>query len=276
MSADTTGRPTEEAAGSEQAFEEDLPQGQTPAMSETNSLLSGTHSQVSSNASSPEPSPAGLGGPGLRQARPKPGQRPSKGNSRSVPASQQPASQQQRQRDAERVNSVFSKYADEAELVSASKLRQLLHDLHVAYDERLLIEALGSSNLSNKLLKLEDVLAIVMMLTQSEAAKTAPPKIAFKRFLSQSRTYLETGFVTADDAVLTYMIKLYEHKRKCEQAGKFGEAMAATKRWVYRCTPARCTHARAPTSRLPLRDASAAGLLAGSDCQHKFDACRVD
>uniref|UniRef100_A0A7S0R1E2 Uncharacterized protein n=1 Tax=Pyramimonas obovata TaxID=1411642 RepID=A0A7S0R1E2_9CHLO len=44
------------------------------------------------------------------------------------------------------------------------------------------------------------------------------------------RTYLESGNITEDEAVLSFMRALEDHKKKCEKEGKYMEARTAAKR----------------------------------------------
>ena len=51
-----------------------------------------------------------------------------------------------------------------------------------------------------------------------------------KYTITARRTYLETGHVATDDAILNFIQALEEHKRMCESEGKYMEARAAAKR----------------------------------------------
>jgi hypothetical protein len=44
------------------------------------------------------------------------------------------------------------------------------------------------------------------------------------------RNYLEHGHITDDEAVLSFMRALEDHKKKCEREGKYMEARTAAKR----------------------------------------------
>lgn len=44
------------------------------------------------------------------------------------------------------------------------------------------------------------------------------------------RNYLEHGHITEDEAVLSFMRALEEHRKKCEKEGKYMEARTASKR----------------------------------------------
>lgn len=182
-------------------------------------------------SSSGSAAPAGLGGAALfKPVRPAPVSVPGSSSSRaSAPRGELPV-------NARAVEAIFKKHADEAGLVFASRLRQIMTELRVPYDETAVVAALGTPDLSRKPVTIQDVLAVALMLSE-QAGSTHSPNAAssaasssFKRFLSQTRPYLETGFVTGDDAVLMYMLKLQEHKKKCEAAGKYDEALAANKR----------------------------------------------
>jgi Fe2+ transport system protein B len=51
-----------------------------------------------------------------------------------------------------------------------------------------------------------------------------------KYTITARRTYLETGRLATDDAVLNFLDALNAHKRQCEAEGKYMEARAAAKR----------------------------------------------
>ena len=55
-------------------------------------------------------------------------------------------------------------------------------------------------------------------------------KAPFKKILSKNRDYLGTGHLVYDEAVLSYMRKLEEHRRKCEVDKRYAEAQAAAVR----------------------------------------------
>lgn len=44
----------------------------------------------------------------------------------------------------------------------------------------------------------------------------SPAKAPLKKVLTKNRYYLETGVIAYDDAVLQYMQKLEDHRKKCE------------------------------------------------------------
>lgn len=51
-----------------------------------------------------------------------------------------------------------------------------------------------------------------------------------KYTITARRTYLETGRLATDDAVINFLDALDAHKRQCEAEGKYMEARAAAKR----------------------------------------------
>lgn len=57
-----------------------------------------------------------------------------------------------------------------------------------------------------------------------------PARAPLKKVLTKNRYYLETGTLAYDDAVVAYIQKLDEHRRKCEVDGRYAEARAAAKR----------------------------------------------
>ncbi|GLI59263.1 hypothetical protein VaNZ11_001110 [Volvox africanus] len=56
------------------------------------------------------------------------------------------------------------------------------------------------------------------------------PSRPFRRILTKNRSYLETGALHLDEAVVQYMAKLEEHRRKCEVEGRYQEAKLASRR----------------------------------------------
>ncbi|KAG2437819.1 hypothetical protein HXX76_005439 [Chlamydomonas incerta] len=61
-------------------------------------------------------------------------------------------------------------------------------------------------------------------------ASTSSPAKPFRRLITKNRAYLETGSLHVDEAVVAYMAKLEEHRRRCEAEGRYQEAKVATKR----------------------------------------------
>ena len=51
-----------------------------------------------------------------------------------------------------------------------------------------------------------------------------------KKFLTQRRPYMESGHLGHEEAIMSYMRKLEEHRLKCEREGKYPEAQAAAQR----------------------------------------------
>lgn len=68
----------------------------------------------------------------------------------------------------------------------------------------------------------------------SSAPLTASPsglmKAPFKKILSKNRDYLGTGHLVTDEAVLMYIRKLEEHRKRCESENRYLEAKAAASR----------------------------------------------
>ncbi|KAG2497380.1 hypothetical protein HYH03_004538 [Edaphochlamys debaryana] len=63
-----------------------------------------------------------------------------------------------------------------------------------------------------------------------EPSSSSSPARPFKRLITKNRSYLETGNLHVDEAVVSYMGKLEEHRRRCEAEGRYQEAKVATKR----------------------------------------------
>ncbi len=59
---------------------------------------------------------------------------------------------------------------------------------------------------------------------------TSPSRAPFRKVLTKNRSYLETGTLSYDEAVVTYLAKLDEHRKKCEVDGRYQEARAAALR----------------------------------------------
>ncbi|KXZ51942.1 hypothetical protein GPECTOR_11g67 [Gonium pectorale] len=51
-----------------------------------------------------------------------------------------------------------------------------------------------------------------------------------RRLLTKNRSYLETGSLHVDEAVVAYMSRLEEHRRRCEGEGRYQEAKVAARR----------------------------------------------
>lgn len=52
----------------------------------------------------------------------------------------------------------------------------------------------------------------------------SPAKAPLKKVLTKNRYYLETGVIAYDDAVLQYMQKLEDHRKKCEVSWLLADA----------------------------------------------------
>jgi len=59
---------------------------------------------------------------------------------------------------------------------------------------------------------------------------TTLSRAPLKKVLTKNRSYLETGNLTYDEAVLSYLMKLDDHRKKCEVEGRYDEARAAANR----------------------------------------------
>lgn len=68
--------------------------------------------------------------------------------------------------------------------------------------------------------------ALLSSLPSASGLSKAP----FKKILSKNRDYLGTGHLVYDEAVVAYMRKLEEHRRKCEADKRYAEAKAAAER----------------------------------------------
>lgn len=74
-----------------------------------------------------------------------------------------------------------------------------------------------------------DMLKSMSSLRSSEAGGSSVSS-RMRKFLSQRKDYLQTGYVAYDETVLSYIRKLDEHRRKCEATGKYQEAKATMAR----------------------------------------------
>lgn len=66
----------------------------------------------------------------------------------------------------------------------------------------------------------------MLLSVQSPSA----PVSASKKFLTQRRAYMESGCLGREAAIVSYIGKLEEHRKKCEREGRYPEAQAAAAR----------------------------------------------
>lgn len=66
----------------------------------------------------------------------------------------------------------------------------------------------------------------ILLSVQSPSAPSSPSK----KFLTQRRQYMESGYLGHEAAFVSYVAKLEDHKQKCKQAGRYPEAHAAAVR----------------------------------------------
>ena len=72
-----------------------------------------------------------------------------------------------------------------------------------------------------------------MMGPRSPTASTSTTGVArapLKKVLTRSRDYMSSGALTVDEAVLAYITKLDDHRKKCEAEGRYTEAKASASR----------------------------------------------
>ena len=87
-------------------------------------------------------------------------------------------------------------------------------------------------------LTLEQIVALCSAAAEEEeeppspagSSTSSPSKAPFKKILSKNRDYLGTGHLVYDEAVLSYIRKLEEHRKKCEIERRYNEAKAAASR----------------------------------------------
>jgi len=63
-------------------------------------------------------------------------------------------------------------------------------------------------------------------------ASVAGAPSPYRKVLSKSKEYMETGYLVYDDTVVSYIRRLEEHRRTCEADGRYREAEAAGSRLV--------------------------------------------
>ena len=59
---------------------------------------------------------------------------------------------------------------------------------------------------------------------------SSPARAPLKKVLTKSNSYMQTGSLEYDVAVVSYMQKLDEHRKRCEAEGRYQEARAALTR----------------------------------------------
>ncbi|GFR42594.1 hypothetical protein Agub_g3524 [Astrephomene gubernaculifera] len=168
----------------------------------------------------------------------------------------EPSTSGVRPRASERAGDLYAEFAKEDGTMAVSALGNLLAavDITTTPDNCKRFVATVAGPNADSMTK-EQTLAVVGMLSadaaQSLAAlrnefSSAPSSTSlaglsdttsgggqarpFRRILTKNRSYLETGSLHVDEAVLQYMSKLEEHRRRCEAEGRYQEAKVAAKR----------------------------------------------
>ncbi|MEW5299981.1 MAG: hypothetical protein WDW36_002946 [Sanguina aurantia] len=139
---------------------------------------------------------------------------------------------------SQRVRPVFDKYATDEGTLPVANLEDVLCEVACSMDHALISTVTEASDV----ITYEELLALVGMLQAGKQANSEgcgsseggaaafASKAPLKKVLTKNRCYMETGNLSYDDAVLSYISKLDDHRRKCEAEGRYPEAKAAAKR----------------------------------------------
>jgi len=138
-----------------------------------------------------------------------------------------------------RVKPVFESLADDDGELPLTRLDDFLAELQVTTtDYGRVLESIATPG--SRKLTFGQASALYGMLSgispnspsgsQSSASTSQAARAPLKRVLTKNRDYLGTGTLVYDDAVITYIQKLDDHRKKCEAEGRYAEARAAAKR----------------------------------------------
>ncbi|CAG9464885.1 unnamed protein product [Pedinophyceae sp. YPF-701] len=121
-----------------------------------------------------------------------------------------------------KVSALFEDRADDQGCVPLTAVPEMLSQLEVDAGDESEWKDLASSVASNgETISEAEFLALIGYLG---------PGAQTQRSAAARRSYLETGVLTADPAVLQFMRTLREHQSRCEDEGKYAEAKAARAR----------------------------------------------
>jgi len=130
--------------------------------------------------------------------------------------------------DENSVKSVFEKYA-EGDAVAIAKLPEILAEMNLPTPPELdsivssVVEDAESLSFSDLLTVCGVIRGLSEAVTNVSAAKGRGRRVG-------KPSYLESGNITEDEAVLGFLRALEEHRKKCEKEGKYMEARVAAKR----------------------------------------------
>mmetsp|Transcript_15962 Transcript_15962/g.28660 ORF Transcript_15962/g.28660 Transcript_15962/m.28660 type:complete len:369 (-) Transcript_15962:795-1901(-) len=132
---------------------------------------------------------------------------------------------------------VFQQFCNEDKTLPLDKLMDFLGALNIKAAEDEISTSLSILVGQEGELKPDQAFALCAMLTTSPStrAPAAEPsdsdcRTPLKKVLTKNRYYLETGNLAFDPAVVQYLNKLEEHKKKCEVEGRYQEAKVVAKR----------------------------------------------
>lgn len=125
------------------------------------------------------------------------------------------------------IKEAFNSYAEPGlQEVANASVRDVLMSLNLSVPEHLdkliLSVSDGSSHLNYNAIRA--LCGLIYGKSTLLDTSTKPKQVGSRR------NYLEHGHITEDEAVLSFMRALEEHKKKCEKEGKYMEARTAAKR----------------------------------------------
>jgi len=125
------------------------------------------------------------------------------------------------------IKEAFDAFADtETSTVDTEKVVDVVRYLNLAVPENLpkLILSVSDGNPSLTFAAVKSLCGLIF--GKGPLLETSPKQ----KQVGTRRNYLENGNLTEDEAVLSFMRALEEHKKKCEKDGKYKEARTAAKR----------------------------------------------
>ncbi|GMH37720.1 hypothetical protein BSKO_05593 [Bryopsis sp. KO-2023] len=128
--------------------------------------------------------------------------------------------------DESGVKPIFEEHAQDG-LLPAEKLRTVLDLLDLCPRDDELNRLVKTCAADENFLSVDELLALCVLLSvQSPSAPVSPSR----KFLTQRRPYMESGYLGHEEAIVSYIAKLQEHKKKCERESRYTEAQAAAGR----------------------------------------------
>ena len=123
------------------------------------------------------------------------------------------------------LDEIFAKYADGG-VISKDQIPSVLGDVGLSVPESLerILGSVLSETSKCTFLDLKGILSLVRAEVDPDYLASTSKKAMHRR------SYLENGHITEDEAVLSFIRVLEEHKKKCEHEQKYMEAQQTAKR----------------------------------------------